>query len=533
MSSPSPSNDGIRRNLLERFDHCVIGSRRLWPRRVQRAKAFGMVLTLACSLMQGEAATQEWTQFRGPNAQGVVETADPPVEFGPQTNLVWKVEIPPGHSSPVVSSGKIFLTSFTDRHLWTHGYDLETGRELWRQRCPAENFAEVHEYNNLAASTLVTDGHRVILYSGDYGVLAYDSMGSELWRHPLPFVTNRWGTASSPILAEDRLVIAHFGLGTGSALVAIEPQTGATLWETRKELPSMNQSTPVVWFKDGRRQIVVFGAGQLMGFDFENGKELWSVGGFPRMVTLTPASAGNRIYVGAAGVLGNSSPNLPTPSWSELLQKYDRDGDGRLRLDEFPPDFEFLQRPDLPRGTSGRGGFVTDWLGKDPKALDAFFDAKKYQDMIKSADSWSLPKFAAIEPDGGGELSTNAVRWTLNRGVPEVPSPLYYRERLYLVRNGGLLKCLDPVTGRQVYDERLGAGGQYIASPIAAGGRIYCCSDAGVISAIAAGDQLSTLSRVDLAEQLTATPALIGNRLCVRTASHLWLFAGSTVSASR
>ncbi len=88
-----------------------------------------------------------------------------------------------------------------------------------------------------------------------------------------------------------------------------------------------------------------------------------------------------------------------------------------------------------------------------------------------------------------------------------------------------MVKCLDPVTGREIYDQRLGASGQYIASPVAASGRIYFCSDAGVVTVVAAGDQMSKLGRADLKEKLTATPALVGNRLCLRNEQHLWAFA--------
>src|SRR5512144_2639905 len=57
--------------------------------------------------------TSEWSQFRGPNGTGVAETTGLPVEFGPKTNVVWKTDLPPGHSSPVLTRDRIFVTAYS------------------------------------------------------------------------------------------------------------------------------------------------------------------------------------------------------------------------------------------------------------------------------------------------------------------------------------------------------------------------------------------------------------------------------------
>jgi outer membrane protein assembly factor BamB len=124
-----------------------------------------------------------------------------------------------------------------------------------------------------------------------------------------------------------------------------------------------------------------------------------------------------------------------------------------------------------------------------------------------------------------GALADTAVRWSLERGIPEIPSPLLYRGRLYTVQDGGLLRCLDPETGREFYRERLGPLGRYSASPIAADGRIYLVSATGTVVVAKAGDTFQKLAQSSLGEPVMATPALVGDRIYLRSGKHLWAFA--------
>src|SRR5262249_6563322 len=114
----------------------------------------------------------------------------------------------------------------------------------------------------------------------------------------------------------------------------------------------------------------------------------------------------------------------------------------------------------------------------------------------------------ALRPDATGANKPAEVVWKEKAALPEVPSPLYYRGRLYLVRNGGILTCWDAKTGKKVYEERMGATGHYYASPLAGDGKIYVCSSAGVVTVLEAGDSFRVLAKNDLGEPILATPAL-------------------------
>src|SRR5262249_61116877 len=112
----------------------------------------------------------------------------------------------------------------------------------------------------------------------------------------------------------------------------------------------------------------------------------------------------------------------------------------------------------------------------------------------------------AIRPEG----ESASIVWRENVSIPEVPSPLLYNGRIYLVRNGGVVTCLDAASGKLIFRARVGAPGAYFASPIAAAGRVYVASSEGVVTVFAAGkDQLEGLARNDLGEKRVSAP---GNR---------------------
>ena len=131
----------------------------------------------------------------------------------------------------------------------------------------------------------------------------------------------------------------------------------------------------------------------------------------------------------------------------------------------------------------------------------------------------------AVKPDAQGRLSDAGVLWRFKKGLPYVASPLYYQGRLYLAKNGGMVTCLDPLTGQPHYqEERLGATGDYYTSPVAADGRIYFASQRGVVTVVRAGDTFEVLRQNDLGEVVQASPAIIGSTLYIRTAGHLYAF---------
>jgi hypothetical protein len=130
----------------------------------------------------------------------------------------------------------------------------------------------------------------------------------------------------------------------------------------------------------------------------------------------------------------------------------------------------------------------------------------------------------AVRPGTTGEVSQANIAWSEKKGVPGVPSPLYYDGQLYTFQNGGIVSCRVAKTGELLYTARLGAPGYYYSSPVAADNKIYIASEEGVVVVLDAGAQLNVLATNKLDGAILATPALVDRQIYVRTDSHLYAF---------
>jgi outer membrane protein assembly factor BamB len=167
----------------------------------------------------------------------------------------------------------------------------------------------------------------------------------------------------------------------------------------------------------------------------------------------------------------------------------------------------------LSGATNSKSYSREQWV-KEMKGFHEFAGS----DLMKSTQ-------CAVRTGGTGDVTESHRVWAELKGVPEVPSPLLCRGRLYSVKNGGVLICRDAANGRMVFEERMGAAGGYFASPVAANGRLYTASDRGVITVLEAGDKLQVLAQADLKEAIMATPALVDRAIYVRSAGYLWVFS--------
>ncbi len=157
------------------------------------------------------------------------------------------------------------------------------------------------------------------------------------------------------------------------------------------------------------------------------------------------------------------------------------------------------------------------------------YDRAQWDVIVKGSTEFMQGPFMqsgvlAVRVGGKGDVTKSHVAWIESRGVPEVPSPLLYKDRLYFVKNGGIVISREAATGKTVFQGRLGAPGGYYASPVAAGGRIYAASDQGTVVVFEAKDTLQVLARNTLPEPIMATPAIVDGKLYVRTLTHLYAF---------
>lgn len=448
-----------------------------------------------------------WPQFRGPNSQGVSADGRPPVHFGKDTNLVWKTPTGPGASSPVVWGANLFLTSFTHLELTLHGFDTRTGAERWRRSTPIPDTVEYYQ-NSPASASAVTDGRRVVAYDCQGTLRAYDADGGDLlWQCPVRKSFVRQGHASSPILADGKVILLMDQEQRSSHLVAVDVATGKVVWDTPRPWAWSSQSTPCIWRPHpGTAWVVTSGSSRVATYDLATGDPRWfaSVCEFVSVVP-TPVLADEQVFAMSRS-LGTITESLDT--WAQSLAQYDKNTNGLLEFGEDP--------------TTDKGLF----LSFDANA-DSHIDQAEYESGMVGFRRAEYGIFAVKVPGSGtsGDVTATHRGWRYKK-VPKIASPLAFAGRLYLVDEGGRVTCLDPMTGEPVYEqERLGADGPYYASPVAADGHVYFASFRGVVSVVRPGPTLDVVARNTVDEGIQATPALVGDRVYVRTADRLWAFA--------
>lgn len=477
-----------------------------------------------------------WSQFRGPHSSGVARTAHPPVKLG-TNSLVWKAPVPPGTSSPVLSRSRVFLTALDGERLVTLAFDAKSGQMAWRREAPKVPLETVHSANSPAAPSPLVDDQRVHVYFGSYGLLCYDHDGREQWRKPLATPKSLYGLTTSPIAHGDNLILVLDDDAnlpdsklSRSRVIAINRATGKLVWETPRAFLRSGWSTPIVWSHEAGEDLVVLGSGRVCGYEPTTGVEKWFATGFSRETIGQPISGAGRVYVSAA-MLGGVSDEQPDPQpfWEAMLF-FDSNHDGRIERAEITEHFTFPFRPELPVGHPGFGRpLASDAVKRGEQQAGIFASTDKNKDGFWTRDEFvssmrfdrGKPQLMAIRPGGSGDVSSSHVVWQLHQGIPEIPSPLFYEDRIYLVRNGGILTAVNATSGKIIYSERLGSAGQYSASPVAAGGHVYLVSNQGVVSVVKAGDTFQLVSQHALGEMVVTTPALAGSRVYARTEVHL------------
>lgn len=464
-----------------------------------------LLLLSPASEWANRAHWANWDRFRGPNGSGVAASdGELPSNFGPEENVVWKTDLPPGHSSPILARDRIFITAFEDESLFTYALHRETGHVLWRQEAPRQQVTEVDARNNSASPSPAVDDESVYVFFPDFGLLAYDHEGKKKWEHPLGPFRNVYGMGASPIVAEDKVVLVC-DQNLGSYLLALDKSTGQTIWKTDRPEARSGHSTPVLHQGKEGLEILVPGSFLLTSYAAETGEKLWWVSGLSFEMKSTPVLFGETIFVNGYGAPENQPGNeMKAPSFEEALASFDHDGDGLLSGDELE-------------------GHARSWF--------AFTDLDGSGAMTRSEWEYYEASLASrngilgIRMGGEGDMTERNVVWTYHKRVPQLPSPLIYEGVLYMVNDGGVVTSLDPESGEMIAQGRLkGAVDNYYASPVAADGKIYFASELGKIAVVKPGGKLDVVAVNDLEDLVYATPAIADGRIYVRTRGALYCF---------
>jgi outer membrane protein assembly factor BamB len=465
------------------------------------------IFAFVCALwFDVQAAESDLKYFRSNHGLADLSCGALPSQLDAPGTLRWRVPLDPGHATPILSEGKIFLTAYhaESRELTVLALDTDTGRILWRNAVMVSQVERTHPLGSPATATPACDGRRVYVFFGSYGLLAFDLDGKKLWEFRAGPFQDEYGAGSSPILLDDK-VILNQDHDVDSFLLAVDAATGKPVWKTPRPEAVRSYSTPVVWSQNGRQELLVAGALELAGYDPADGKKLWWVNGLARIVIPTPVPLEDKVYMASWAPGGDTASRITLDSWSVALAKWDTNHDGKLSRAEI----------------------------KDPGVLDRFYRMDLDQDGALDQHEWehhaeifrqAQNSLLAIKPTGAGELAKGAVVWKYSRGVPYVATPVIDRGILYMVKEGGIVTKLDVATGQLLQEERVAGLGNYFASPVAGDGKVYFASEPGTVSVLASQPEWNVISSHEFHEKIYATPAFASGCLYIRTEQALYCF---------
>jgi outer membrane protein assembly factor BamB len=484
----------------------------------QKRNAIAVLLVvLTFTLFLPVVTAEDWTQFRGPNASGVANDTGLPTHFGPDQNVVWKTQLPPGHSSPVLTQNRIFLTAHENNKLSVICLDRAIGKIVWQREVPKPRSQELHKSNDPASPSPVTDGRNVYAFFTDFGLISFDADGKERWRMLLGPFNNPFGMGTSPILAEDKLLLICDS-ETDSFFIAVDKNTGKQKWRVERPDATRGYATPVLYRPArGPLQVLVAGSLRLSAFEVATGKEVWWIRGLAWQIKPTPVFGRDALYIlGWAGG-GDPGQQEDLPPFEEVLQKLDSNSDGKLAKEE-------MENPRMKQ----------DWRNLDLDH-DGFMnerDWRLYREKRK-VQNGVLAYRLDSQKEMRGDLTESHFLWRYQKSLPNVPSPLFYRDVLYLLKEGGILTALDAKTGAVLKQERLrDAPGDYYSSPVGADDKVYTISQEGKVTVLKADGQWEVLAVNDLDDICNATPAISGGRIYLRTRNTLYCF-GNREEANR
>jgi outer membrane protein assembly factor BamB len=468
-----------------------------------------ILLLLSAALASATAAGESpaWPQFRGPAGSGVApETAKLPTEIGPSKNVKWKIAVPAGASSPIIAGDRLFLTGFEGGKLFTLAYRRADGAELWRKEAPT---ATIEPYmtteGSPAASTPATDGARLVVYFGSYGLICYDTAGKEIWKRALGVgeVLQGFGSGSSPVIADGRVLLLR-DLERQGRLLCLDLTTGAQVWEANREGYKTSWGSPCIWRTPAGAQVVAAGGLRLEGYDLETGKLIWTMSGLPAYPCTTPlVSAGKLVY--AAWSYGGSN-EFKMPSFDDILKQAGEEKLGYLT--KAGSEKTFL-----------KGNFERSDPNKDGKIT-----RDEWEGQVNYMTSGKAVAFA-LDPGVTGDLTHANIGWKVTKGLPYIPSPLVYRGLMYMVNNQGRLSAFEMKTGKEVYAlKQVGLTRAY-ASPVAANGHLYLCGVDKKVIVVKAGPVVEKVCSAEFDDRIAASPAIADNTIYIRTDKSLYAFA--------
>lgn len=438
--------------------------------------SFFLLLNYQNNLLQGQTAPErQWPVYRGYMSSGILDNANLPESFNVSTglNVKWKVEIPGlGLSSPVIWDNKLFITtaiSQSDKGGFASGFNINV--------IPV-NDSSIHEWKVYCIDK--NSGKTIWERTAFTGV-------PKIKRHP------KSTHANTSVATDGKYVVAFFG-SEGLYCYDID---GKLQWQksfgvlksvfyTMKSAEWEFASSPIIYKGVLIIQCDVLENSFVAAFDVKSGKQLWKTDRDEYPGWCTP-----NIYINASKtyVVVNGYKHLGGYDFETGREVWKMSGGG-----------------DIP--------IPTPVIGKDLIYLN-------------SSHGKSAPIFA-VKTDASGDITlkegetANAyIKWSLPRAGSYMHTMLLYHGRLYNVMWNGIINCLDPMTGKEIYNAKLGKVNFFAASPVASDGRIYVIDDQGTVYIIQDGDKFKEIAETSLTDVCMSSPAITDGMIYFRTQHYL------------
>lgn len=425
-----------------------------------------LAVVAACLLVfVSPSSAGNWPNWRGPNYDGSSDEIGLPTKFSATEGIVWVADLPGiGASSPIVWEDAVFVTAVDEDQegVVALKIDRKSGAIMW-SRVLGEGVRKDGR-STFAGPSAVTDGERVIFFTGNGHLVVFDFEGREVWRRDIQkdygVFAFGWTFSTSPVLFGGKVYLQVLQRDTAvdgrgftdkmneSYLLALDVEDGKELWKIARPTAAVMESreafsSPVIATHEGRTELLVIGGDFLTGHDPSTGEELWR--------------------------WGTWNPDHSEKFW---------------RL--------------VPSPVYGDGVI----LACAPKKQPVY----------------------AVAAGASGTLAFDEMLWQSNdkEVSADVPTPLFYRGRFYILNEGRKsLSCVEPKTGRVIWSERLDAKVKLESSPTGADGKIYLMSHLGEIFVVKAGDEFELLHQTQLGESqsinIRASIAAAQGQLFIRT----------------
>jgi len=450
-----------------------------------------LALVYLLLILQSCSDSDNWPQFRGPDANMVSARKNLPAQWASNKNIAWMTKLDgKGWSSPIVWGEKIFISSaipvkvspapehppmggpppeerrndqpdqrramppqnagaarpeeadssyLNEIYQWQLScYDLKTGKEVWKQVAfNGPPRIKKHQQNTYASETPVTDGKRVYVNFGMMGLYCYDMNGKPLWNKDLgSFKTqNGWGTGSSPVIYDNILYIQSDN-EVSSFVVAINSATGNEIWRASRE-EKTTYSTPYIW-KNSVRTELVTGGKTVRSYDPKSGTLLWQLRASGEQVVPSPAGTNDLLYIGNAG-------------------------------------------------------------GRETKGV-----------------------LFAVKAGSDGEITDQGIAWKSVETDLGNPSPLLYKGLLYIIGSRGEINAIDASTGELKYKNRITGVAACWASPWESDDKIFYTDEKGITRVFEAGSQFKLIYENKLDDRIWGSVAIAGDSYIFRGTENLF-----------